>query len=201
MTIASLSIAMFFLFLSRAEPLKELSRERPHKRLFTVYMLLSVLGQFALHMLVLLTVISSALPHTPTSAEHRAPEKTFKPNVLNSVVFLVSNTQTVATFAANYRGKPFMQGLTQNSGLFKALLASFALMIVLSTEMVPELNTYLELHALPGGDFKAQLTGLLLFDVVASYLYAHGLQKYFAIKPKASKKRTSTTAAALAPAS
>lgn len=103
MTIASLSVAGFFFCISRSQPLKHLSLERPHKRLFTPYMLLSVLGQFALHMCVLLTAIAAADPHTPTDAEHRAPEKKFQPNVLNTVVYLISNTQTIATFAANYR--------------------------------------------------------------------------------------------------
>ena len=103
MTISSLSIAMFFLFISRSQPVKVLSAERPHKKLFTVYMMLSVLGQFALHMLVLLTAIAAANPHTPNTPEHKSPAKTFKPNVLNTVVYLVSTTQTVATFAANYR--------------------------------------------------------------------------------------------------
>lgn len=103
MTISSLSVAMFFFCISRAQPLKRLSAERPPKRLFTVSMILSVLGQFAIHMAVLLTAIQSAQPHTPQTEEHISPHKTFKPNVLNTVVYLVSTTQTAATFAANYR--------------------------------------------------------------------------------------------------
>jgi len=184
MTIASLSIAMFFLFVSRSEPIKQLSAERPHKKLFTPYMMLSVLGQFALHMLVLLTAINLATPHTPTTPEHKSPSKSFQPNVLNTVVFLVSNTQTVATFAANYRGRPFMQSLRENTALYKSLFASFAFMLLLASETMPAINKFLELHALPSDLFKVQLLGLLLFDVASTYVYAHALKAIFAIKPK-----------------
>jgi hypothetical protein len=36
MTLTGVSVAMFFLFLSRSQPLKQLSAERPHSKLFTV---------------------------------------------------------------------------------------------------------------------------------------------------------------------
>lgn len=39
-------------------------------------------------------------------------EKEFKPNLLNTAVYLMSSTLQIATFAVNYRGKPFMESLT-----------------------------------------------------------------------------------------
>lgn len=39
-------------------------------------------------------------------------EKEFKPNLLNTAVYLMSSSLQIATFAVNYRGRPFMESLT-----------------------------------------------------------------------------------------
>lgn len=188
MTIASLSIAMFFLFLSRSEPLQTLSRERPHRRLFSPYMLLSVLGQFAIHMFVLLYSINLSNPFRPMEEEHRSPDATFKPNVLNTVVFLVSTTQTAVTFAANYRGRPFMLSLSENRPLYNCIMLNLLLMFGLASEVAPGLNAQLELHPLPNegaaAGFRTQLLGLLVLDCATTIVFAKMMRRIFAIKGK-----------------
>jgi cation-transporting ATPase 13A1 len=184
MTVSALCIAMFFFCLSRSAPLPQLSAERPHRRLFTLYTLLSVLGQFALHLFVLIAAVRLADPHTPHDVDHRGVDKTFKPNVLNSVVFLVSQAQTVATFAANYRGRPFMQSLTEHRQLYKVLLYTLVGTAVLALELFQPLNDFFEMHAMPSEEFRIQLIGLLVFDVVGTFIYARVLRHVFAIRPK-----------------
>merc|ERR1719373_1285072 len=44
-----------------------------------------------------------AKPHTPIM-DTKEMDAQFKPNVLNTVVFLISSTQTASTFMANYIG-------------------------------------------------------------------------------------------------
>lgn len=42
-------MASCFLFLSRGQPIQDLSPARPQPNIFNFYILLSVLGQFAIH--------------------------------------------------------------------------------------------------------------------------------------------------------
>ena len=78
-------------------------------------------------MITHLTILHSAVvwskPHTPTDEETKDPEGKFKPNVLNTVVFIVSTVQIVGTFGANYAGAPFMKSLTQNKKLNRTMMA------------------------------------------------------------------------------
>lgn len=178
-TVAGLTIAMFFFFVSRSTPLKRLSAERPHSRLFTVNMLLSVMGQFALHLYVLVEAVRMSKPHTPTDEETVDPEAEFKPNVLNSAVFLVSIASTVATFLANYRGRPFMTGLRENAPLFKSLVCTDLLIFALALNSFPPLNDMLQIAPLPSEDFRQQLVTLLVVDLIGSYAWSKGIQRLF----------------------
>jgi manganese-transporting P-type ATPase len=62
-------------------------------------------------------------------------DRTFKPGILNSVVFLVSNVQQITVFVVNLQGWPFMTGgLTENQPLLWSLmLATFILTFMLGT--------------------------------------------------------------------
>lgn len=68
MTVTGLCIAMFFLFVSRSKPLKKLSAERPDSQLFTPHLFVTIAGQFALHMLVLVTAVAMVTPLAPADA-------------------------------------------------------------------------------------------------------------------------------------
>jgi len=188
MTFAGLSIAMFFLFISRSKPMDRLSAERPQSRLFTGHMMFSIVGQFALHMLTLLTAVQLSLPHTPTDAETKSPDSAFAPNVLNTVVYLVSTTATTATFIANYRGHPFMQSLTANTWLCRALIANVVAVLVMASGLVPEVNDVMKLAEMPSGTMRLQLMTLIVFDLLSTVLYANLLKRVFAIKPKKSRE-------------
>lgn len=69
-TITGLLLASCFMFLTKAQPIKKLSTDRPQSNIFNPYLLLSVVGQFALHVGTLYFVVTTAkrfmysLPHT-----------------------------------------------------------------------------------------------------------------------------------------
>lgn len=65
MMISGVAIALCFLFISRSKPLDKLSAERPHTRIFSSYMMLSILGQFAIHISSLIYAISAAKAISP----------------------------------------------------------------------------------------------------------------------------------------
>ncbi len=149
MTLVGFSIAIFFLLISWAKPVEELSPQRPHSKLFTVYMGCTVLGQFAIHMMVLLTAVSWANPFVPYDKANRDPEGEFTPNVLNTVCFLVSTSMTVATFLCNYQGRPWMMSLRENKHLMCGLLGLDGLLFVLATDTIQPLNEMMQLAPLP----------------------------------------------------
>eukprot|EP00494_Astrolonche_serrata_P026347 UN26609 len=121
MTISGMGIAGLFLFVTQSEPTRVLTPKRPFKSIFNLYTFFSLLGQFILHMTVMYLAVSWSKPHTPIDEDTRDPNGKFKPNVLNTVVFLISSTQTASTFAANYIGQPFMTDLINNTGLIRCL--------------------------------------------------------------------------------
>lgn len=82
-----------------------------------------------------------------------------------------------------------MESLTENRALYKCLLYTMGLMLILASEMLPPLNEFLELHPLPSEEFKLLLLALLLFDVASTYFYAKLLRKIFANKPSAEQMR------------
>ena len=183
MTFSGLSIAMFFLFVSRSKPLDRLSAERPPSRLFTAHMMLSILGQFGLHLATLFTAVQLSNPHTPRDIDTRSTDTAFKPNVLNTVVYLVSTMATTATFFANYRGRPFMEGLRENVWLWRVLLVNVVAVLVMASGVLPDVNEYMQLVEMPSREMRVQLMGLVLFDLCSTVAYANLLKRIFAIKP------------------
>ena len=50
----------------------------------------------------------------------------FMPNLLNTCVFLVETSQCIAVLLVNYKGRPWMKGLTENHALFLSVFACAA---------------------------------------------------------------------------
>ena len=106
-------------------------------------MLLSVLLQFALHIvsLVYITNLSHAF-------EERGPidlEAKFEPNLLNTAIYLLSLSQQVSTFAINFQGRPFREGIRENSALWWSLVGASAVAFSAATDFMPELNRWLQI--------------------------------------------------------
>nr|CAG4709101.1 unnamed protein product [Naegleria fowleri] len=150
MMITGFGVALCFLFISRSKPLDTLSKERPHITIFSPYMLATVMGQFVIH----LTTLALSVQAAKLAAPHvlfEPKEADFKPNLLNTIVFIVTSLQTIVTFATNYKGRPFMQGLTENKPLFVILSGIGALCLLCASGLAPELNAAMELVDIPEG--------------------------------------------------
>jgi len=104
----------------------------------------------------------------------------FKPGILNSVVFLVSNVQQVTVFVVNLQGRPFMTGLTENRPLLWSLLATFILTFMFASESVPGLNKYFQLVPFPSDDFRDYILKLLAADVLLTFVVDRLLKLIFA---------------------
>eukprot|EP01079_Euglenida_sp_SAG-EU17-18_P001412 gene1412-430_t len=145
MTTASLVSASCFLFIAWSKPMDDLCPERPHTRVFSPYMMLSILGQFAVHLYCICTTVSLVGGSYTGEEEDRKVEAEFRPNLMNTVVFLLSVTQATVTFAANYQGYPFMTPLLQNRALLCAIGILSGMVFICCTEILPSFNEYIQL--------------------------------------------------------
>ncbi|EFC50295.1 cation-transporting ATPase [Naegleria gruberi] len=176
MMITGFGVALCFLFISRSKPLDTLSKERPHITIFSPYMLATVMGQFIVHLTTLALSVQAAKLAAP-EVLFEPKEADFKPNLLNTIVFIVTSLQTIVTFATNYKGRPFMQGLTENKPLFFILAGIGALCMLCASGLVPELNATMELVDIPEGisvfhtfSFRSFLLVLLFANIGAVLL-------------------------------
>mmetsp|Transcript_37397 Transcript_37397/g.85175 ORF Transcript_37397/g.85175 Transcript_37397/m.85175 type:complete len:330 (+) Transcript_37397:2-991(+) len=105
-----------------------------------------------------------------TCVSDRDPDALFSPNLLNSVVFLITTITSVTTFLVNYKGRPYMVALKDNKLLLYTLLVGWFTIHAAVLEVIPDFNAYMQLVPMPDTEFKFTLVLLMLFDVVASFL-------------------------------
>uniref|UniRef100_A0A7R9ZKV5 Uncharacterized protein n=1 Tax=Craspedostauros australis TaxID=1486917 RepID=A0A7R9ZKV5_9STRA len=168
MTAMGMLGSISFMSVSRSKPLDRLSPVRPLTSIFHPALFISLLGQFSIHLATMMYAVYSAKLHLPT--DHAVDlDGVFKPGILNTVVFLVSNVQQVTVFVVNLQGRPFMTGLTENRPLLWSLVCTFILTFMFASETVPGLNKYFQLVPFPDEEFRDFLLKLLAFDVFATF--------------------------------
>ncbi|OAY75750.1 putative manganese-transporting ATPase PDR2, partial [Ananas comosus] len=169
-TISGIFTAAFFLFISHARPLPTLSAARPHPNIFCAYVLLSLLGQFAMHLLFLISVVNEASKYMPE--ECIEPDSDFHPNLVNTVSYMVNMMIQVATFAVNYMGHPFNQSISENKPFKYALFAAVGFFTVITSDMFRDLNDWLKLVPLPEG-----MRAKLMFWAILMFLGCYGWER------------------------
>jgi hypothetical protein len=111
-------------------------------------------------------------------------EGDFKPTLINSAIYLLSLSMQVSTFAANYQGEPFREGLWENKPMRNGLLAVFGIAFLCATEVFPEINEQLQIVPLPEL-FRDRLVFIMAIDfglcfvieIVTKYLFARSEPK------------------------
>ncbi|KAL4532436.1 hypothetical protein Ndes2526B_g08333 [Nannochloris sp. 'desiccata'] len=164
-TLAGLLTAGMFFFISHAQPLPQLSRQRPHAHIFSMYMFTSLLGQFAVHMAFLMYMQHKA--HAVMLPEDRQePDSDFKPNLINTVCFLANFVIQTMTFAVNYVGEPFATPLSQNKLFAMSVRYSVGMFVILTIDIVYGLTGWFSLVKMPG-NMKYQMLALAWLAFVA----------------------------------
>lgn len=167
-TISGILLSVCFLSISRGKPIEKLSKERPQDGIFNVYIMGSILGQFAIHIATLLYITREIYILEPREPQIDL-EKAFSPSLLNTGMFLLNLAQQVSTFAVNYQGLPFKESIMSNKGMYYGLIGVAALALSGATEFVPELNEAMQF--VPMTDvFKFKLTSCLVLDFVVCCL-------------------------------
>lgn len=94
LTILGVVIAALFFFVTRAEPLSTLSTIRPPASVLCLQALLSITGQFLIHLATILLATEAALSFVDPFDPSLVPDGPFNPNVLNSCTFLLTCLST-----------------------------------------------------------------------------------------------------------
>merc|ERR1711939_501134 len=182
-TITGMLMSICFLCISRAKPIEKLSKERPLNNIFNAYVVSSVMLQFTIHIAAMLYMTWLCNQVDPRK-EAVDLEADFKPSLLNTAVYLVSLSQQVSTFAVNFQGRPFREGITENPTLYYGLLSVAGVAICGATDFIPELNRWLQLVEMPLM-FRIKLTTLMVVDYGGAWLVDKVLKRSLAdVSPK-----------------
>lgn len=104
----------------------------------------------------------------------------FLPNLMNTTVFLVETAQTVAILFVNYKGQPWMKGVTENRALFLSVFVVAGAVAAAAWELQPELNALIHLSPFPDDTYRwtvmaligVTLVGTLIWDRICIAIFA-----------------------------
>jgi len=176
-TISGMMMSVCFLSISRAKTVESLSKERPQHNIFNIYIIGSVLGQFAVHISTLIYV-SQYVQRVEPKDPNPDLEKDFEPSLLNSAIYLLQLIQQISTFAINYQGRPFRESIRENKGMYWGLVMVSCVAFTCATELIPALNEKLKLVPFTY-DFKVMITSIMTTDFIACYIIEKGLKWRF----------------------
>lgn len=176
-TASGLLLSVCFMSISRSRAIEKLSKQRPQPGIFNIYIMGSILGQFAVHIATLVFITNCVYELEPRESDIDL-EASFKPSLLNTAIYLLQLGQQISTFAVNYQGRPFRESLRENKGMYYGLLAVGALALSGSTEFIPELNEVLKLVPMTE-TFRYQLTGSILLDLGLCWAIELSLKYFF----------------------
>eukprot|EP00053_Salpingoeca_punica_P016289 m.153139 g.153139 ORF g.153139 m.153139 type:complete len:1178 (+) comp16932_c0_seq1:66-3599(+) len=181
MTVQGLCMAVCMMSVSKSKPLRKLSEERPRHTIFSPFMMISLFGQFAVHVAAVQFVVNAVKQLPGYKPVKYIPDSVFKMSHLNTAVFLAVTMCQVVTFAVNYRGKPFMNGIMENKNLLY-VLGGTAAVIATSALGIDYFSGMLELTDMPPALASAVLQAMgadlvcaFLVDRIANFVF--GLSK------------------------
>ncbi|KAJ7176571.1 hypothetical protein C8R46DRAFT_1160523 [Mycena filopes] len=183
-TITGVMMSVCFLCISRAKPVEKLSRERPLGNIFNLYVFLSIVLQFALHIVTLVYMTNLAHIYEPREGPIDLEAK-FEPSLLNTAIYLLGLSQQVSTFTINFQGRPFREGIRENQYLYWGLVSASLVAFCGATDFVPELNRWLQIVEM-ANTFKFRLTTSMIVDFAGCWIIEVVCKYFFAdLEPKA----------------
>ena len=193
-------------------PVKEMHPERPLRSLFHPAVFFSTIGQAAIHLYCMVYAVNLATSTMGEdrlaevkefNRKVRAGEavqakkeeemdmteqmfalwaQPFLPNLMNSVIFLVETAQIIAVLFVNYKGRPWMIGMTENHPLFLSIFACIAGVGACAWQVSPQLNTLIHLKAFPDDTFRFEVMSMVLASIVGTFIWDRLMTAIFAPK-------------------
>merc|ERR1719506_2195615 len=189
---------------SFARPVDRMHKVRPISSVFHPSALLSMIGQLAIHLGVMVYISSLArdimgeekvkeiiefekerdkqiegLDEEAFNAWDWFLNVPFKPNLLNTCCWLVESSQQIAVILVNYKGRPWMKGVLENQPLFLSLFACIALVTVCAWGVIPYLNNILNLETIPE-DLRPKVMACVFISLVGSFSWDRLMTAIFA---------------------
>ncbi|CAD7959303.1 unnamed protein product [Amoebophrya sp. A120] len=187
-----------------AKPLDRMHPVRPLRSVFHPALFFSLLGQLAIHLVCMVYVMNLAkeamgeeelqavLKFEKERNDHiDAMEEEdmndvwwftkvpFKPNLLNTMVWLVEVSQQISVLFVNYKGRPWMRGMLENQALFLSLFGCMALVWVCATNVVPLVNDTLKLVEIPA-DLRFSMMSMLFLSLGGAFVWDRLMHAIFA---------------------
>lgn len=178
-TCLGMAISVMFLFISFSKPLKNLEKPRPPVSIFHWTLTLSVSIQFAMHLSVIIFLSHLAEPYIDRTDDTYEPDGEFKPNVINSIIFLQQWWLQCSVIVVNYQGRPFMQDIRENKGLYRYIFIMFSVAIVAILDMNDLVREYLQLVPFPNEEFQFTVIGALVGDFMFCYMVELMIKKRY----------------------
>lgn len=185
-TVVGMSMAALFMSLSWAAPVERLTAQRPQSTVFTAPLLLSLFGQFFIHLVTLYAASMAAGPYFDSSI---GLDGEFKANVVNSVMFLLLWVMQTSTFAVNYTGRPFLPDLREYKSMFYMVAGSYTFAFVAAADIMPDINEMLDLVQL-APDLQTWTITLMAANTAAVYALQYAIKMWAAPITAASSKIT-----------
>ena len=176
-TVSGILLSVCFMSISRGKSIEKLSKERPQPGIFNIYIMGSILGQFAIHLVALIYITKEIYILEPREPQVDL-DKTFEPSLLNTAMFLIQLSQQISTFTVNYIGRPFRESIHENKGMYYGILGVAFLCISGSTEFIAELNEAMQFVPMTTL-FKFKLTTTMLLDFALAWIIEIVLKYFF----------------------
>jgi len=95
----------------------------------------------------------------------------FMPNLMNTVIFLVETSQIISVMFVNYKGRPWMKGLLENTFLSLSVFGTIAGVSFFAWEMVPQANSMFHLVAMPNDEFRVKVILLCVASIAGMFFW------------------------------
>ncbi|CAM9535749.1 unnamed protein product [Ectocarpus sp. 4 AP-2014] len=172
LVVSSLMFAPLSVALACPETPEDMSPIRPPSSVFHKSTFLSLLGQAGIHVGSMAFAVWAADAHSPSESLPVAEEEgllgpKFVPNLVSNAVFLLATIQSISVSIVNFKGRPFMAGILENSAIFLPAVSIVAFCFALVLEIVPPINAVLELKPFPSIAAKLSILGSMLVSLLA----------------------------------
>ncbi|KAL0223329.1 hypothetical protein P9112_002719 [Eukaryota sp. TZLM1-RC] len=177
MVITGLLTALLFFVVSRSQPEKDqyLSFCRPPPRVISFYTVFSVAFQCITHFFALKFGLFLLGPEAVNKVVDVTDfDSEFQPSSISSLVFILSQAFSCATFIINYRGKPFSLPIFRNKPLIYSSIGFY--FFIFSFLLLPECFLHTCLHIISfSWDVRFKLLGIIAVD----FLFCFSFEWFF----------------------
>ena len=119
-------------------------------------------------------------PNDPMAYLNSIWSMPFKPNLLNTTVYLLETAQQIAVLLVNYKGRPWMSGFTENHAMFLSLVICVIGVGCCAWEIFPYFNNLLQLVPFPSDEIRWTVMTLVGISLVGSFIWDRLIVFFFA---------------------